>query len=211
LGAKHVTGVEGRSHLIDFASKNLLSLGYKQDNFNFIEGDIFDYLQKVEPDRFDTILCFVVLYHTIRQVKLLDQIKRILPSNFILDTFVSDQYFYPTNLTRLIKLINMSQRIKLNNLIHFTSTLKTITKADKITKTETGRLLFYYEDYTLESNTIDSTDLISIATKSLIESLFKQYNFMFSRLQWNKGSINNWKGLNDYRYGKRICYIAQLT
>ena len=58
LGASHVTGVEGRENLVKSAIDNLTGLGYTQEHFSFIQDDVFNYLERVKPKEFDTILCF---------------------------------------------------------------------------------------------------------------------------------------------------------
>lgn len=199
LGAKHVTGVEGRSHLVKFASDNLMSLGYGLENFSFVEDDVFDYLPKVEPKEFDTILCFGLFYHMIRQIELLRQIKRVRPRYFILDTNVAKEESW------LAKLVNVIPRIRFKHFMHLNTTLKNLGKAGGV-----GRLVFQYEDHVLEGATIDNIDLIALPTKSLIEVLLKSHGFTFKQLCWNKEEIKNLTGLRDYKSGGRVSYIAQL-
>ena len=43
LEAKHVTGVESNVHLVKHAKENLKTLGYKSQNFYFIQTDAFNY------------------------------------------------------------------------------------------------------------------------------------------------------------------------
>lgn len=88
LGARHVTGVEGRHHLVESAKKNLIDLGHKPKHFKFVQDDIFDYLHKVKPKEFDTVLCFGFFYHTIRQSELISEIRRIQTTHFLLDTLI---------------------------------------------------------------------------------------------------------------------------
>ncbi|MBN2419950.1 MAG: class I SAM-dependent methyltransferase [Deltaproteobacteria bacterium] len=89
LGARHVTGVEGRHHLVESANKNLIDMGHNPKFFSFVQDDIFDYLHKVTPKEFDTVLCFGFFYHTIRQSELISEIRRIQPAHFLLDTLIS--------------------------------------------------------------------------------------------------------------------------
>jgi SAM-dependent methyltransferase len=92
LGAKHVTGVEGRAHYVENANK-FMSSRHPSDKWRFIQGDLFEYLSTVKTGEFDTILCFGFLYHTTKQVELFNEIKRIKPAHFILDTTVVKNYF----------------------------------------------------------------------------------------------------------------------
>ena len=88
LGAKHVTGVEGREYLVNHANDNLTQMGYSPEQFHFTQGDVFDYLEKVKPGEFDTILCCGFFYHTIRHVEMVREYQRIKPEYLLLDTLV---------------------------------------------------------------------------------------------------------------------------
>lgn len=88
LGAKSITGIEGRPHLVNNANANLKQLGYSSEQYQFIQGDVFEELPAIRRGSFDTILCFGFFYHTIRQADLLTEIVRMRPNNLILDTTV---------------------------------------------------------------------------------------------------------------------------
>lgn len=92
LGAKHVTGVEGRLQIVERAER-LMSSTAPQDKWRFLQGDLFDYLSSVKPGEFDTILCFGFLYHTTRQVDFFEEMKRIKPAYVIVDTTVYRKFF----------------------------------------------------------------------------------------------------------------------
>jgi len=93
LGAKHVTGVEGRQQVVERAEKFMSSTAAPQDKWRFLQGDLFDYLSSVKPGEFDTVLCFGFLYHTTRQVEFFEEIKRIKPASVIVDTSVGRKIF----------------------------------------------------------------------------------------------------------------------
>jgi SAM-dependent methyltransferase len=88
LGARSITGIEGRPHLVNNSISNLKQLGYSPGQYEFIQGDVFDELPRIKSGSFDTVLCFGFFYHTTRQAELLAQIVRIQPANLILDTTV---------------------------------------------------------------------------------------------------------------------------
>jgi SAM-dependent methyltransferase len=92
LGAKHVTGVEGRQQIVERAEKFMSSIA-PQDKWRFLQGDLFEYLSSVEEGQFDTILCFGFLYHTFKQVEFFEQMKRIKPTYVIVDTTVYRKFF----------------------------------------------------------------------------------------------------------------------
>jgi protein-L-isoaspartate O-methyltransferase len=195
LGAKRVQGVEGRDHLVENARKNLAELGYGADKCDFTCGDLFDYLESVEPGQFDTILCFGVFYHTIRQLELVQQIKRIRPRYFILDTFVEKEQSVrivtdriDTTLGRLGKATADVVRGKLRNV---------------------GCLVFMYENPEIEGATIDPSGLIAWPTASLVDVLFQHYGFKSRRIDWHQQGIDDWADIKDYKTHRRLSWIAQ--
>ena len=155
LGAKHVTGVEPRPHMVALSNENLISLGHETTEFDFIIADIFDYLPTVHPGRFDTILCFGFFYHTIRQTELLAQIRRIRPSYFLLSTRV-ENFKIPESKLQGIKRWEC----------HDTA----------------GYLVFYYENPDQDVATIHNTGLTATPSKSLVEALLRDYGFRFKQL-----------------------------
>ena len=117
LGASHVTGIEGRPHLVKNARKNLINLGFEQKNFTFIQNNSFNYLPKIKQKEFDTILCFGFFYHTIRQIELLREIMRILPKYFLLNTQIIKELIVfelanltPKNISRHFIRINQAAK-----------------------------------------------------------------------------------------------------
>lgn len=93
LGAKQVTGIEVRQELIDKGKEYLAGTEYA-DKMNFVKSDVFEYLESLQPGEFDTILCLGFLYHTVKQVEFFRQIKRIAPTNVIIDTNVFKNYLW---------------------------------------------------------------------------------------------------------------------
>lgn len=203
LGASHVTGVEGRHHLVEFATENLISLGYKPEQFSFIQDDVFAYLPKVKLKEFDTILCFGFFYHTVRQNELLRQINRIQPAYFLLDTFVARGIFSVNPVG------SRSAKGKFRYLVRIPITLKRL--ALEIASPDKGEpcLVFKTESHVIEGATIDPMNLIAWPTKTFIERALKAYGFRFEQLHWNKKEIKDWTAIDDYKTGDRVSYIAQ--
>jgi SAM-dependent methyltransferase len=84
--ASYVEGVEGRPELVALANKALSS--FPSEAFRFSQGDIFDYLEKLkqtEVNRFDTILCLGMIYHTNEHFRLLQLMAALKPGAIILD------------------------------------------------------------------------------------------------------------------------------
>ncbi|HAQ35252.1 MAG: hypothetical protein CMF74_09455 [Maricaulis sp.] len=88
-GATHVTGIEGRKHLIENAAENLGAYGMPPDRYDFIQGDVFEELRKLEPGQFDIVFCFGFLYHTANHVQLISAIERLKPDHLLLETTIS--------------------------------------------------------------------------------------------------------------------------
>lgn len=222
LGASHVTGVEGRPHLVKSANENLTSLGYRPDQFSFVKDDVFNYLNKVQPKEFDTILCFGFFYHTVRQSELIQEIVRIQPRYFILDTRIARGVFIerpqrssyinrdtqPT--TPAYLLITLKLVAKLRYLIIITSYFKKFMSAIAHANSGEPCLRFMPESHLLEGATIDILDIVAWPTKSYIEMVLTSQGFDCRQLFWHKKGINDWTSLERYKAGERVSYIAQF-
>jgi hypothetical protein len=91
-GAVHVTGIEGKPHLIDHACTTLSEYGYSADRYRFIAGDCLTELGKLPRGSFDTVTCFGFLYHTIHHYQLLQAITALEPTALLIDSkFVLDE------------------------------------------------------------------------------------------------------------------------
>jgi len=204
LGAKHITGVEGRQPLVDSAKNNLETLGIPKDRYDFICGDIFDRLTDFKEGDFDTILCFGFFYHTIRQIEMLQQIKRLNPKYFILDTSV----FLESQTMKVARYVSKRgnwflSRFRsnwlLSRLLGKTLNFNFLPNANYF--------VFRGEDSKRASNTIDSHGVL-IPTESLVERLLQIYGFKVSPILWKSNDIHNWKDLEDYKIKGRVSYIA---
>ena len=85
-GARHVTGIEARSHFVESAIATTRDYGIGAERYQFIVGDIFDQIENVQTDTIDTVFCFGIFYHTPHHMLLLSKIARLNPKNLILDT-----------------------------------------------------------------------------------------------------------------------------
>lgn len=199
LGAKHVTGIEGRPDLVDASIKNLKALGYSSDMYDFACDDIFNKLNSFKPGDFDTILCFGFFYHTVRQIELLQAIKQLNPEFFILDTTV---YAEPSTIKGLRSLLNAQDM--LNRI------LRKLTGKGLLNFSHPSRnyMVFRGEDHTKPSNTIDTRNVIGIPTTSLVELLLELYGFNFNQILWDNKIIHDWKDIEDYQNKTRVSYIS---
>lgn len=196
LGAKHVAGVEGREHLVKYAKENISKLGYSSQSYDFIQEDLFSYLSKIKKGQFDTILCFGFFYHTIRQIELLQEVARIKPDCFILDS-------------SLAGIIFPADGFKFNILDNFILKYKHLE--EKITKIQTIPAFVYdLEDCQLESSTIHSSGFVARPTEAFLKLFFKNYNWQFHKLEWSKKEIKDWTWIQDYKAGKRVSYFCKI-
>jgi protein-L-isoaspartate O-methyltransferase len=186
LGAAHVTGIEGREHFVRHAEETLGALGVG-DRARFLQGDIFDVLPTLEPGPFDTVLCFGFLYHTIRQVELFQQVRRLGVRHLIIDTQIREPPY---------------ERIR---------TLLDRFGLGRLTPThmrETAFLEFRHEDHRRESNTITETGIVAVPTEALVGLLYQYFGFEWRRIEWSADVIADWSFLGDYQRRRRASYIG---
>jgi predicted RNA methylase len=84
-GAAHVTGIEGRQHLVTNANRNLTHCRVAPNRYEFILGDVFE-VMKQRRIQAQTVLVLGFFYHTDRHVELAALIAATGASNIILDT-----------------------------------------------------------------------------------------------------------------------------
>lgn len=204
LGASHVTGIEGRSQLVEGAKENLSKEGFNSACYSFICGDIFDYLSKFEPKQFDTILCCGFFYHTVRQNELLSEVKRIKPQTFILDTVVAP---VPT-IFKLLRSLEGTTLFK--DLVGTNGLARRDILLDNLLQERYFIYLPEDNDVNNESHTIDTLNFIAYPSNELLQILLKAYGFSFRRINWDTAGIEDWTSVEQYKIGDRVSYVAQM-
>jgi protein-L-isoaspartate O-methyltransferase len=86
-GASHVTGIEGRDHLVQNANKTFADKGIDSSHFEFVHGDAHDVLTQ-GVGTFDVVMCLGFIYHTLRYVELFSGIRATGARHVIIDTRV---------------------------------------------------------------------------------------------------------------------------
>jgi len=86
-GAAHVTGIEGRRHLVENARKTFAAKGIPDASYRMICGDVHQKLfnPKIQAD---VVMCLGFLYHTARYVELMAGIASTGAEYVIIDTRV---------------------------------------------------------------------------------------------------------------------------
>lgn len=87
-GARSVTGIEGRSYLVDNANTTFADKQVEPSRFRFIAADAHEALRD-GVGTFDVVMCLGFLYHTLRYVELFAGIRATGAHHVIIDTRVS--------------------------------------------------------------------------------------------------------------------------
>jgi Methyltransferase domain len=99
-GALHVVGIEARRELVEAAKQHMRRYGVDRRRYEFVIGDVHTEITRLEPDRFDTILCLGFFYHTAHHFWLLREFARLEPKYLILDTAIDRNPGYTITMTR---------------------------------------------------------------------------------------------------------------
>lgn len=86
-GAARVVGIEHSETLVDASYENLERYGVPRDRYDFVRGDMFDHIERVE--RCDLVFCFGILYHINDHMRLLSKIAATEPQHLIIDSRIS--------------------------------------------------------------------------------------------------------------------------
>jgi hypothetical protein len=86
-GAEKLVGIEIEPGLVQKAEENLEFYKMPRDSYEFIVGDIFDDIARVE--RCDVVFCFGILYHINDHMRLLTKIAEAQPRWLIIDSNIA--------------------------------------------------------------------------------------------------------------------------
>ncbi len=89
LGARHVHGVDTEAAMIRKGEDLFDRMQVPRESFLFEARDVFEFLEGCEPDRFDTLLCFGLLYYVTEPFRLLKLMARVAKQCILLDTFTA--------------------------------------------------------------------------------------------------------------------------
>ena len=89
LGAQHVHGVDTEEALVRKGGNLFSRMEISPDSYRFEVKDVFEFLGACEPDSFDTVLCFGLLYYVMEPFRLLKLMARVARKCILLDTFTA--------------------------------------------------------------------------------------------------------------------------
>lgn len=104
LGAQQVHGVDTEDSMIHKAEDLFRRMQVAPDSYRFEVKDAFEFLESCEPDSYDTILCFGLMYYVMEPFRLLKLMARASKRCLLLDTFTARyaalqgkdaQHYYP--------------------------------------------------------------------------------------------------------------------
>jgi len=182
LGAKKVVGVDSSLELIDLAKDIFNKENVEPEKYEFIVGDVFEFLKSYDIPRFDTVLCFGLLYYMQEPLSLLKLINSVAKQAIILDTFTA---YY--------------------SVIQGKDSLKNVKKV----KDETFELPLMFHSLTQSSKKYynlpevaltkkKSLSFLTCPTVSLLEMYFAVLGTKYTKLDWQSYVKNvdvNWREL----------------
>ena len=89
LGARKVHGIDTEETMISKGEDLFRRMQVAPDSYCFEVKDVFEYLEGCEPDSFDTVLCFGLLYYVTEPLRLLKLMTRVARKCILLDTFTA--------------------------------------------------------------------------------------------------------------------------
>jgi len=89
LGAERVHGIDAEPRMVELGRKLFESQKVRPSSYRFETQDIFEFLEQVPENSYDTVLCFGVLYYTADPFRLLRLMKRAARRTVLLDTFTA--------------------------------------------------------------------------------------------------------------------------
>lgn len=127
-GAKFVLGIEARPNMVDLADANLQYHQIDKKKYQIIKDDIFNTLKNIEPNTFDTVLCFGIFSKTVYQPDLIYWISKMKPKHLIIDTditssldpiitFSNEDHRFEHNTTRADNIVGIPSRTALELLL----------------------------------------------------------------------------------------------
>ncbi|MBC8283145.1 MAG: class I SAM-dependent methyltransferase [Nitrospinae bacterium] len=168
-GADFIHGIDTEEKMVLLGRDLFQELNVAKEKYSMAVCDALQYLESVEEDSFDTVLCLGILYYTTEPYRLLKLMLRAAKETVILDTFTAAYAaIQGKDAPQVYKNIT-EETLKLPIL------LTALTQPEK-------------KDYTLpHSFDYNSKDLslITLPSEELLEIWFQSLNANFKKLDWS--------------------------
>ncbi|MDH5458173.1 MAG: class I SAM-dependent methyltransferase, partial [Nitrospinota bacterium] len=89
LGARHVHGIDTEEAMVSKGKDLFSRTEISPDAYRFEVKDAFEFLEACEPDSYDTVFCFGLLYYVMEPFRLLKLMARAARKCILLDTFTA--------------------------------------------------------------------------------------------------------------------------
>jgi SAM-dependent methyltransferase len=191
LNATNVVGIDSDKNLIEEAV--ILKEYYNVSNLNFYQADVLEYLNNLEENSFDTVICFGLLYYIPDNYAFLKLIKKVAKEAIILDTFTA--YYNAIQGKDGPKYYSTFN----DDFFNMPILLHSITKAKKQNHYKLDKNTFRYQE---KQNPLT---LLTCPTKSLLEVYFNALSLQYKQLKWSKYVTNidlSWRLLESSFFKK---------
>ncbi len=89
LGAQFTCGIDSEENTIERGNKIFLDFEIPSSSCHLKTGDVFEYLESLQPNEFDTVFCFGLLYYVSEPYNLLRLACRAARETVLIDTFMA--------------------------------------------------------------------------------------------------------------------------
>jgi len=170
LGAKFVHGIDIEKRTIERCKILFQGEGVDKINYKFEVGDVFEFLEGIKENAFDTVFCFGVLYYMTEPYHLLKLMARAAKETILIDTFTGAYSAVqgkdaPTTHPYLT-----------NEVLNLPMMMVTPTQAEK-------------KDYRLSESFNRkgrNLSLTTLPTHTLMELWFESLGLVWEQLDWSK-------------------------
>lgn len=212
-GARSVVGVEVRQKHVDLAVRNMREHGVDPGTYQFVAGDLVEYLREVAPGAFDTVLCLGIFSHLIEQVEVLREIRRIRPQHLIIDTWLARErvnFFERLRNKRVNAHVARTQLGAGEGALSPGGLVRRMRELWGNGSYGTGTVILLRENAEADGATIREGGLMAWLSASAINMLLDHYGFEHALIDWHSQGIRDWSALEDYQRGDREAWIARL-
>jgi SAM-dependent methyltransferase len=195
-GARRVTGIEIRPHLVANAAETMRAQDVDEAKYQFICGDALAELAKLPVGAFDVVMCLGYLYHTVHGPALIQAIGRLKPRHVIVDTAVGvpGPFREPGNWQEMSA--GAYGKFFMLKLCEFLSAQPLIVLTTDNT---------HCEGMGVDVNSDQPQVPVGYPTRGALELLLGSAGFgEFTYYDWMNAPMSNWSLLWDYCMGYRI-------